>query len=440
MTRSAWTWWGFGAAMVVVVAVMAVLTAWMLEFERGSARNDARAAMEESVRLALWRMDTVAPALLAGDAAQIGDPPPANNDNYSKKEQSSPVYQRQLNRVEQQQRDAFANLGNGRLTPEAKAGWPAIKPALLERIRDILPQADLEPVMDESAEDPRRLSAIPARLVVAPGPEPEMPWNTPVRVSLLIAWVCVAISGAGVGVLLAQTLSLSERRGAFASAVTHELRTPLTTFRLYSELLASGVVSEPEARREYARTLVAESDRLGHLVENVLAYARLERRIGPSRSERITLRELMERITPPLARRAEQAGLPLTVRGESGEGVEVVTDVVAVQQIALNLVDNACKHGRTAVRVAWGVTEPGAAGGWAEIRVEDDGPGLGARRAFVAFDKSRDDPAPGIGLGLFLSRQLARGMDGELAHEPTERGAAFVIRLPAGEPGPNAKA
>ena len=71
--------------------------------------------------------------------------------------------------------------------------------------------------------------------------------------------------------------SLSERRGAFVSAVTHELRTPLTTLRMYTEMLADGMVPDEPRRRSYLQTLRAEADRLGHLVENVLAYSRLER-------------------------------------------------------------------------------------------------------------------------------------------------------------------
>ena len=80
-----------------------------------------------------------------------------------------------------------------------------------------------------------------------------------------------------IGLVLGGALSLSERRGTFVSAVTHELRTPLTTFRLYTEMLDEGMVASGESQRNYMKTLRSEADRLGHLVENVLSFARLER-------------------------------------------------------------------------------------------------------------------------------------------------------------------
>ena len=59
--------------------------------------------------------------------------------------------------------------------------------------------------------------------------------------------------------------------------MTHELRTPLTTFRLYTEMLDEGMVASQDTQRSYLRTIRVEADRLGHLVENVLSFARLER-------------------------------------------------------------------------------------------------------------------------------------------------------------------
>ena len=80
-----------------------------------------------------------------------------------------------------------------------------------------------------------------------------------------------------VGFLLMGAISLSQRRAAFISSVTHELRTPLTTFRMYTEMLVEGMASDPAKQSQYHRTLYRESDRLVHLVENVLSYARLVR-------------------------------------------------------------------------------------------------------------------------------------------------------------------
>ncbi len=75
--------------------------------------------------------------------------------------------------------------------------------------------------------------------------------------------------------MLRGVLALSERRASFVSAVTHELRSPLTTFRMYAEMLAEGMVRDEQQRDRYLSTLRQEADRLSHLVDNVLQYARL---------------------------------------------------------------------------------------------------------------------------------------------------------------------
>ena len=95
--------------------------------------------------------------------------------------------------------------------------------------------------------------------------------------------------------------------------MTHELRTPLTTFRLYTEMLDEGMVASAESQRSYLKTLRAEADRLGHLVENVLAFARLERGRAADGREIVAPAELLDRLVPRLALRARQAGMELIV-------------------------------------------------------------------------------------------------------------------------------
>src|SRR5690606_2621240 len=93
--------------------------------------------------------------------------------------------------------------------------------------------------------------------------------------ALVITWIAVLAAVVAGGLILRASMRLAERRGRFVSAVTHELRTPLTTFRRYSDMLAEGAIPDEGRRQEYLRTLQAESQRLGTIVENVLEYARL---------------------------------------------------------------------------------------------------------------------------------------------------------------------
>ncbi|MFW6108124.1 MAG: sensor histidine kinase [bacterium] len=320
--------------------------------------------------------------------------------------------------------------------------WPALRAKLLAESADLLPNADLVRAGDAAGSDSRLLAALPVRLAPgdvpvelppAPGPDGS---TSPVAVSLGVAWACVVLAAAAVAALLSGVVSLSERRGAFVSAVTHEMRTPLTTFRMYTEMLADGMVPE-EKRRGYLETLRSEAERLGHLVENVLAYARLGRGGGAGQFETLPVTELWQRVESRIARRAEQAEMRLEVdAGAVDSGVAVRADPAAVEQILFNLVDNACKYARTAddrrihLRLA-------AGNGAAELHVRDHGPGIPdreGRRLFRPFRKSARDAAhsaPGIGLGLALSRRLARQMRGDLRLEPSASdGACFVLRLP----------
>ncbi|MHB1033271.1 MAG: sensor histidine kinase [Pirellulales bacterium] len=316
--------------------------------------------------------------------------------------------------------------------------WPAVKTWLTGAVADLLPAAELVPVTAPAAEQSRMLASLPARLEPGPWQAEAASSLSPVQLSLCVAWACVLVAAVAVAALLLGVVSLSERRGAFVSAVTHELRTPLTTFQLYAEMLADDMVTEPQKRRTYLQTLRAEAARLTHLVENVLSYSRLERGRPGSRIEEISLDELVGRLQDRLAERAAQAGLELVVEnGQPVANTAVRANVSAVEQILFNLVDNACKY------AAAGPTrlvhlQAACNGRTATVRLWDHGPGISPvqkKRLFTAFSKSAHEAAasaPGVGLGLALSRRLARDMGGDLALDETVAdGACFVLSLPA---------
>jgi K+-sensing histidine kinase KdpD len=103
-----------------------------------------------------------------------------------------------------------------------------------------------------------------------------------------------------------------------------------------------------------------------------------------------------------------------------------------VEQILLNLIDNACKYAVTAIdrRI---LIQGSLAKGTVELRVRDFGPGFPASRWWRPFRKSVEqaaESAPGIGLGLSLSRRLAKQFGGRLRHEKSAQGACLVLSLP----------
>jgi signal transduction histidine kinase len=314
--------------------------------------------------------------------------------------------------------------------------WSVIRLDLLARVADLLPGARLEPVSTADGVSPTRmLASLPVQLVPGSAHDGKNPNVSPVRLSLLIAWSCLAFSAAAVGLVLHKALSLSERRGTFVSAVTHELRTPLTTFRLYTEMLDEGMVSSQESQRSYLKTIRAEADRLGHLVENVLSFARLERGRAALGREVAAPERMLQSLLPRLELRARQAGMELVV-GPLYTQANVCVDISVVEQILTNLVDNAVKYagGATDRRIHLDVAP---AGRWIALSVRDHGPGLDpkvVRRLFRPFSKSAHDAAqsaPGVGLGLALCRRLARSMGGDLRlAENGPAGAAFTLTIP----------
>ncbi len=321
--------------------------------------------------------------------------------------------------------------------------WPELHAAWLREITDLFPDAKLEPAASTNAgarptDDPLRFAALPVRLVPGVIQLPPLPFWTPLRRSLAIALACVLLAAAAVGLVLHGTVALSERRADFVSAVTHELRTPLTTFRLYSEMLADGMVADEAQRKTYLDTLTGEAGRLSHLVENVLAYARLERGSGKARAENVTIGELLDRILPRLKQRADDCGMEVRVHAtEVDRKTQLHIDAAAVEQILFNLVDNACKY--AAPRAAEPVihVEADTSGKFAMLRVRDHGGGISRserRRIFHPFHKSADQAAhsaPGVGLGLALCQRLATALGGAITLDAANKdGACFVLRLP----------
>lgn len=328
------------------------------------------------------------------------------------------------------------------------ADWSVLRPALLEQVADLFVESDLIAVTDALDDGDRSeahmLAAIPAVLEGMIAGTEVLPLFTPARIALAVTWLAVLGAIVAAGLTLRASIDFGERRSRFASAVTHELRTPLTTFELYAGMLADGMVTDPARAGEYHATLRDEAERLSAIVENVLAYAQVEEGRLARTPQRATLGEAVNRALPTLQRRAERCGATIDVTIDDPADRPWLLDIETISQILFNLVDNACKYGR-----------PGSAGdapasrielvvraseGSAEFEVMDSGPGVPdsiARRIFEPFDRGAiapGAPTPGVGIGLTLSRELARAMGGDLTLRSRRggqgAGACFSLRLP----------
>jgi signal transduction histidine kinase len=274
------------------------------------------------------------------------------------------------------------------------------------------------------------LAGLPVRLVANAVSSPHIGMGPSLEFALWMGWGALALAACAAAALLAGVMALSERRAAFVSSVTHELRTPLTTFRMYAEMLARGMVPDAERRQEYLHTLERESERLTNLVENVLAYARLERGRKPQVADTVTPTSLVERIAPRLRQRAMQAEMDCEFDFDPAAAeTRFTTDLGVAEQILFNLVDNAAKYARAAEdrRIHVNVRRSGDN---VAFTIYDHGPGFqrkpGRFRPFAKSAQESAETAPGVGLGLALCSRLARQLRGRLEIGDTNGGGASV--------------
>ncbi len=344
-------------------------------------------------------------------------------------------------------RDAIVN--NQAVLQGLELDWEKLRADLLGSIADVLPEATLAPSSTTSL-GAYRMATIP--VVLVPPPEQfRVAWSwSPARVGLVMTWIAIIATIVAVGIVLRAAIVLSERRGRFVTAVTHELRTPLTTFRLYSQMLADGMVSDDQVREDYLSTLKRESERLTGIVENVLEYARLSRvRSGKGKSsgeQTLSPGALVARFRPALARRLSQDNMDLvaSLDLDAYQDRTITVDPHAVERVMMNLIENACKYASpsdddadndehdTRVHLDVSVND-----GMLELLVADHGPGIApSERAKIFGEFQRGlrglgNARSGLGLGLALSRGLAREMGGDL--ELIRRrghGAEFLLTIP----------
>ena len=254
--------------------------------------------------------------------------------------------------------------------------------------------------------------------------------------TLLVGIFLTAIVSGGFLLLRQARQSEAEaaQKTSFVANVSHEFKTPLTTIRLYSELLEQGRVPDEAKRGEYLRTIGRETQRLARLVGNALDFSRLEQGQKKYARDNLDLRAEFTRLLDTQVPRLAEAGLVLQ-RELPVDPVNVMGDRDAIEQIMLNLLDNAVKYGAAGGEVT--VELAAKPGGGAVVRVSDRGAGVPAEHRARIFDKFHrvDDTLTaektGTGLGLSIARQLARGLGGELRYEARAGGGAgFILELP----------
>ena len=224
-------------------------------------------------------------------------------------------------------------------------------------------------------------------------------------------------------------------RDDFMSMVAHELRTPLNTLYLETQMRGMqldkgnmGAFSEEQLRRMVARD-GRQIQSMIRLINDMVDVSRIRSGKLSIRPAQTELSALLERIVSDLAQRTEAAGG--TIALEAPHPVEGVWDEFRVEQIIINLLTNALRYGGSKpVKITLEQVE-----GRARVEVRDQGVGISPEdqvRIFHPFERAgTKDVREGLGLGLYIARQLAESHGGTLEVDSVpEQGAAFCLTLP----------
>jgi len=228
----------------------------------------------------------------------------------------------------------------------------------------------------------------------------------------------------------------ARQRVSFVNQVSHELKTPLTNIRMYAELLERRLDDADTKAAQQLAVIVSQSQRLSRLINNVLTFARQQRKKLKLRATTGVvddiIRSALEHFRPSL----EEHGVEVLFDAAAGEPVQVDADLL--EQVLANLFSNVEKYAASGGYLAVRSEQDGAR---TVITVSDRGPGVPDRLTHTIFQPFRrasdklSEGLSGTGIGLTIARDLARLHGGDLTLEPAQVGACFRLTLRTDKPG-----
>ena len=257
----------------------------------------------------------------------------------------------------------------------------------------------------------------------------------------LIAGMLAAIACGGWLVVqdARRQLARAQQKTDFVSNVSHELKTPLTSIRMFAELMQNGRPETAEKAPQYLRIIMVEAERLTRLINNVLDFAKLERRQKRFDKKPLDLHAVLARTWESHELHLRESGFQTRWQA-AAPPYPVVGDEDALAQILVNLFSNAEKYAGANKDVE---LHSYLDGDHVCVSVLDRGVGVpkgDERKIFEAFYRAHDSLSSGIqgsGLGLTLAQRLAREHDGEITVHAREGGGSnFTLRLPLSKTSP----
>jgi len=231
-------------------------------------------------------------------------------------------------------------------------------------------------------------------------------------------------------------MNLSKMKSYFMSTVSHEFKSPLTSIRQMAEMLVHGRVPTTERQHKYHTTILQQSERLSHLIDNILDFSKMEEGQKVFHFEKADIIPVVENIVESFKEHTAQQGFNISL--SIPEPVpDVVFDREAMVQVLHNLLDNACKYSGDSREIEVQLLSKGKN---VIISVRDYGIGIRKEdqdKIFSRFYRAGEEltqTVKGSGIGLTIVKQIVEAHNGTINVESeVGKGTTFRVRLPMGE-------
>ncbi len=251
----------------------------------------------------------------------------------------------------------------------------------------------------------------------------------------LVAMTLAPLPGAGAVVSardVTEVRRIEAARRDFVSNASHELRTPVSAIAGAAETLLSGALSDTVTAQGFVEMIARHAERLARLTGDLLDLSRLESGAANLERESLDAAALARSVLELVRHRAESGGVALAI--EAPAVVEVSADRRRLEQVLVNLLDNAIKYTPSNGRVNVRVIRSGERG--ARVEVADTGHGIEPHQLeriferFYRVDSGRSRDAGGTGLGLALVKHLVQAHGGEVGAASSSAGSTFWFTVP----------
>lgn len=209
---------------------------------------------------------------------------------------------------------------------------------------------------------------------------------------------------------------IDRSRREFIANVSHELRTPITNVKSYTETILENDDLDEESRKRFLGVVLSESDRMIHIVKDLLLLSKFDSRKIEMKPEVFDIRQVTHRVADAMSIQAQKSGITLVYCAEE-DVPSIFADKARIEQVVVNIVSNAIKYTPEGGTVSVLCTTDGDN---AVVRITDSGIGIPAEdlphifERFYRVDKARSRKMGGTGLGLAIAKEIVDGHGGTI--------------------------